>query len=1183
MNPFLWTYDRLSHRRWLAWTLWLAVVAVSLVLSSRIRLKEDISDFLTTDSTSTRYMSVFQQIGGQDRIVIVASSDEADEEARVDSIKNALLDFEQGLHEVDTAGIVQDFSIEVDEDAFAEMIDFIVDNAPLMLTDADIRRADSLLASPSYIREALEQNRQMLLLPTGGMTDIAVRRDPLHLFSPQLSRLQTLRGGHGYSIEDGIILTSDRKAGIAFLISPYGSSDSGQNRELKALVDETVRRLSDSHPGQHFSAIGAPMIAVTNADRIKTDGMIAGLLSIVLIALVLFYVFRRVSDILWMIVSIATGYAVAMGVMSLYHHELSVIVLGTGAVLIGIAANYPLHYLDHRRHERDERKALSDMIPPLLTGNITTVSAFACLAWMDSDAMRDLGILGALVLVGTILFVLTMLPVFVAGQRRQPSVTPAASAASDAMTADIESSGTAAVPSPYGLRLAQWSRSPWLLLFMVAMTCVFGYFSLQTTFDTNLQHINYMTPEQRDNLSLLNVGLETATGTEVLAVAEATTMDQALERAELMTDSLRAAGLTVRGLQGIVPSQQAQAASIERWNAFVRRHRQQLSTQLLAEGRAQGFSDHAFEPFLSLLDNEHEPQPADYFEPVTSVVGTPFILNDPAGGHTRIVNYIRGDQPMADEVKQAWRERFSDLGFVFDNRDVQHSLATTLSDDFNYIGFVCGFVVFFFLWLSMGSLELSLMSFLPLAVGWIWILGIMQVLGLQFNIVNIILATFIFGQGDDYTIFITEGLVYEHTYGRPVLKSYKNSVALSALLMFIGIGSLIIARHPAMRSLGEVVIVGMATVVLMAFYLPPLIFRWLTTEGGKLREVPLTLERIALTVYASAFYLIVASIYQLFAFLWSHIGPYTERKKIFFHRTLYRISRFCIEHVPGTTYSVGNPYGETLEKPAIIVCNHQSQLDLMAVLSIAPKTVIVTKKWVWNNPLYSLILRAAEFYPISDGIEESREHLESLISRGYSIVVFPEGTRSKDRQIHRFHQGAFHLAKEYHLDILPLFLVGLGHVLPKDELAFRRGQMHMEIGKRMTPDEFAATETRQLTKDVHRYFIQHYAELRRQHEKTAAVVPYVRYQYLYKEIGVKREALRNLKAILTQAHEIDNWSGESEIIMPNCGQGERAFVFALVHPDVNIIATDPDADKIAVAQNVNIHLPNLQFQIASTP
>jgi 1-acyl-sn-glycerol-3-phosphate acyltransferase len=1166
MNPFLWTYDRLSRRRWLAMTLWLVVVVVSVALSTRIRLKEDIGDFLSTDSTSTRYMSVFQQIGGQNRIVIVTTSDESDAAARVDSIKASMDDFAEVLHSIDTASIVQDLSMQVDEEVVMEMLDFVADNAPLLMSEDDIRLADSLLDNPDYVREALEQNRQMLLLPASAMTDITVRKDPLHLFAPVMARLQTLRGNDSYTVDEGYILTADRQAGIGFLTSPYGSSESGKNRELNALLEDVSRQLSTIHPSVKVTAIGAPLIAVTNADRIKTDGLIAGILSIILIALVLWYVFRRVSDILWMIVSIATGYAIAMGVMSLYHHELSVIVLGTAAVLIGIAANYPLHFLDHRRHEPDERKALADIVTPLLTGNITTVSAFACLAWMDSEAMRDLGILGALVLIGTILFVLTVLPVLAARRARH-----------EALSVKEEE-----IRQPISKK-SFFSSSNYRLHFVfIILTCILGYFSLQTTFDTNLQHINYMTAEQRQHLSLLNVGLET-TGSEVLAVAEAPSIDEALQRAEQMNDSLTAEGLHVRGIYGLIPSQQKQAEAIQRWTAFVERHRDVLTNQLQAEGQSLGFSQAAFMPFAALLTTDWEPQPSEYFNPLSTIVGAPFILRDEQTAATRIINYIQAAEPMPDADKQRWRERFSSHGFVFDNRDVQSSLSTTLSDDFNYIGFVCGFVVFFFLWLSMASLELSLMSFLPLAVGWIWILGIMHLLGIQFNIVNIILATFIFGQGDDYTIFITEGLVYEHTYGRPILKSYKNSVALSALLMFIGIGSLIIARHPAMRSLGEVVIVGMFTVVLMAFYLPPLIFRWITTEGGKLREVPLTLERITFTVFASVFYLVVASVYQIFAFLWSHIGRYTESKKLFFHRTLCRISRFCIEHVPGTSWSVSNPYNEKLDRPAIIVANHQSQLDLIAVLSIAPKVVIVTKKWVWNNPLYSLILRAAEFYPISDGMEESREHLESLITRGYSIVVFPEGTRSKDRQIHRFHQGAFHLAKEYHLDILPLFLVGLGHVLPKDELAFRRGQMHMEIGKRMTPDEFAATETRQLTKDVHRYFIQHYAELRRQHEKTAAVVPYVRYQYLYKEIGVKREALRNLKAILTQAHEIDNWSGGSEIIMPNCGQGERAFVFALVHPDVNIIATDPDADKIAVAQNVNIHLPNLQFQIASTP
>lgn len=1165
MNPIFWTYDRLSRRRWLAITLWLAVVAVSVALSTRIQLKEDIGDFLSTDSTSTRYMSVFQQIGGQNRIVIVTSSDDSDVEARTDSIMVAMDDFVDVLHSTDTVGIIQDLSMQVDEEEVLEMLDFIADNAPLLMSEDDLHRADSLLTSPDYVHAALEQNRQMLLLPTSAMTDITVRKDPLHIFAPVMERLQALRNNESYVVDDGYIFTADHQAGIGFLTSPFGSSESGKNRELNALLEDVIHQLSAIHPSVQVTAIGSPLIAVTNADRIKADGLIAGMLSIILIALVLWYVFRRVSDILWLILAIATGYAIAMGVMSLYHNELSVIVLGTAAVLIGIAANYPLHYLDHRRHEPDERKALGDIVPPLVTGNITTVSAFACLAWMDSEAMRDLGILGALVLIGTILFVLTILPALSArGVKNE-----ARSVNEEAYKQAISSKHKCHSPS-------------YILNFVfIIVTCVLGYFSLKTSFDTDLQHINYMTAEQRQHLSLLNVGLET-TGSEVLAVAEASNVDEALRRAEQMNDSLVAEGLNVRSIYGLIPSQQRQAEAIRRWTSFVDRHRAVLTSELQSEGQALGFSQTAFTPFSDMLHADWKPQSSDYFEPLSAVIGAPFILRDEQTDATRIISYIQAAEPMPEADKQRWRNRFSDHGFVFDNRDVQTSLSTTLSDDFNYIGLVCGIVVFFFLWLSMASLELSLMSFLPLAVGWIWILGIMRLFGLQFNIVNIILATFIFGQGDDYTIFITEGLVYEHTYGRPVLKSYKNSVALSALLMFIGIGSLIIARHPAMRSLGEVVIVGMFTVVLMAFYLPPLLFRWLTTEGGKLREVPLTLERVAFTVYASVFYLVAAGIYQIFAFLWSHVGRYTETKKLFFHRTLCRMSRFCIEHVPGTSWSVSNPYGETLDRPAIIVANHQSQLDLIAVLSIAPKVIIVTKKWVWNNPLYSLILRAAEFYPISEGMEENRERLESLISRGYSIVVFPEGTRSKDSQIHRFHQGAFHMAKEYHLDILPLFLVGLGHVLPKDELAFRRGQMHMEIGKRMSPDEFAAIETRQLTKDFHRFFVEHYAELRRQQEKTAAVVPYVRYQYLYKEVGVKREALRKLKAILVQADEIDNWSGASEIVIPDCGYGEWAFVFALVHPDVNIVATDPDADKIAVAQNVNIHLPNLKFQIAST-
>ncbi len=90
---------------------------------------------------------------------------------------------------------------------------------------------------------------------------------------------------------------------------------------------------------------------------------------------------------------------------------------------------------------------------------------------------------------------------------------------------------------------------------------------------------------------------------------------------------------------------------------------------------------------------------------------------------------------------------------------------------------------------------------------------------------NIILATFIFGQGDDYTIFIVEGLLYEHRTGKPILPQYRQSILLSALIMLIGVGILVLAVHPAMHSLGVVTLIGMSVVLLMAVTVPPMLFR----------------------------------------------------------------------------------------------------------------------------------------------------------------------------------------------------------------------------------------------------------------------------------------------------------------------------------------------------------------------
>ena len=116
--------------------------------------------------------------------------------------------------------------------------------------------------------------------------------------------------------------------------------------------------------------------------------------------------------------SILAGALFALGIIALFKSSVSLIVLGIGSMIIGIAVNYPLHYVDHLKYQPDKRKALADQVNPLLVGNITTVGAFLSLLLLKAEALHDFGFIGAMMLVGTILFVLVFLPVLVPAASR---------------------------------------------------------------------------------------------------------------------------------------------------------------------------------------------------------------------------------------------------------------------------------------------------------------------------------------------------------------------------------------------------------------------------------------------------------------------------------------------------------------------------------------------------------------------------------------------------------------------------------------------------------------------------------------------------------------------------------------------------------------------------------------------
>ena len=205
-----------------------------------------------------------------------------------------------------------------------------------------------------------------------------------------------------------------------------------------------------------------------------------------------------------------------------------------------------------------------------------------------------------------------------------------------------------------------------------------------------------------------------------------------------------------------------------------------------------------------------------------------------------------------------------------------------------------------------------------------------------------------------------------------------------------------------------------------------------------------------------------------------------EKKRVHVRHVMAGFARLVMMYVgiPGTRFSYKKPEGLSFDQPRIVICNHQSHLDLMCQLVFSYKLTFLTNDWVWNNPLYGFLIHEAEYYPVSDGLEEMLPKLRSLVERGYSICVFPEGTRSKDCRIGRFHQGAFYLAEQLGLEVLPMYLYGPGKVLPKKTYHLNKGPIYIEVDEPVTLEQLQALgDLKQQTSYWRRHYITKYAAL----------------------------------------------------------------------------------------------------------
>jgi 1-acyl-sn-glycerol-3-phosphate acyltransferase len=168
----------------------------------------------------------------------------------------------------------------------------------------------------------------------------------------------------------------------------------------------------------------------------------------------------------------------------------------------------------------------------------------------------------------------------------------------------------------------------------------------------------------------------------------------------------------------------------------------------------------------------------------------------------------------------------------------------------------------------------------------------------------------------------------------------------------------------------------------------------------------------------------------------------------------------------------------------VLVANHQSFGDIFVLYALRKQFKWVAKDTVFRVPFLGWMMAMADYVPIRRGDHRSRARMLQTclahLRRGSSILMFPEGTRSRDGEIQQFRRGAFSMAVAAGVAVVPIVIDGTLHALPQGTWVFQQDgvlDIHVRVLDPIDPAPFAGDELA-LQEHVHARMVAALAEMR---------------------------------------------------------------------------------------------------------
>lgn len=1160
---FLSIYYFFEQRRSLLWMSLVVLIALLGFSASRLTVEQDIMKILPDNGNNSAQKLVFEKLKVKDNVVVMVSP----EKGNHSTVHECALALERELNEALVPELAKSVSFSVNPDAAQSTSDIIYSNLPIYIDNSVYSNFDSIFSADA-IDKRMASNYESLHALWGNFAADYIYKDPFGLAAPALKSLAHTQVSSKYAVIDGGVYLSTDSTAMITIAPTFPAGDVNSSQRLTEALESVVSK----HNEAKIDCFGGPVMGVYNSRCVQNDMQKTLIVGVLAICAIIFFSFRDRKSVFLILLPSSFGFLFALAVMALFRDSISLIAMGASSAILGVVMSYAIHVVTHKEHCKDAPQLIQELSSPLTVGSLTTIGAFFSLTFTSSSLLVDFGFLASNMIIGAMIFCLVYLPHIMSygdtGEKR---------------------------------KLLQWIEAAnaykienvsFLVVIILALSGYGLYHYKDVAFDADMNHLCYYPEGTLDVEKRLQSSTCEEGEVSIYFVSTGETDDEALTAYHSMNhtlDSLLCSGDIVRHshLDKLLVPGTEQQTRVEKWNSFWTPERKRAVTaQLKKSAEKYGFETSAFDPFLKTINTEYKSEGVvSAFEkvpqsPLSQHIESWFCAED--GMKMAISNVV-----MKADAKQKVYDSFAGNKSVviLDKPHFIQDYMLSVQDDFNFVLGISSLIVFLGLLINYGSLELAILSFVPMALAWLIILGVMHLLGLSFNIVSVIISTFIFGIGDDFSIFITDGLVDEYSTGKKTLVSHKTAIFFSSLVSILGMGVLVFAKHPSMYSVAYASLIGMFATVLIAYVVQPLIFRLLVTNRTKMGLPPGTINSFLWTVFLIGGFGVAGFVLSLIALL-SYCLPL---KRIWRYNLLhYMICYFCRwllwVGTPRITRKDPDNSHEDFSKPAMIIANHQSVLDIVRVMALTPKVVIMAKSSNWNSPVYGVLLHLSGFFCSDDAIENYLPKLKGLVDNGYSICVFPEGERSVDGKIAKFHPGAFYLASELGIDILPIVFAGHRYGIRKGDILYvgrtniamkvceRRACASSDKAKRLFKEDAAEYEA--LIK-------KEYLELCEDIDSPKN--PYFRHlleqNYILK--GPVLEYYTKIKVRLE-----DDYKKYWEQIPKNavvsdlgCGYGYLSFMLSHMMQDTEFYSYDYDEDKIKVAQYCFAVSPNHTYKL----